>query len=81
MMIEESVRKLISFCSDQEYKGYDPFDGLNSKLFKYSGLSKFYFFRLFWVQLFKRNPVNIRRLVGIDKEYNSKGLGLFLSSY
>ena len=44
-------------------------------------LGKSRFFRLAWIQLFKRNPVNFRKLVGVKKDYNPKGLGLFLIGY
>ena len=37
--------------------------------------------RLAWIQLFKRNPVNLRKLFLIPKEYNPKGIALFLSGY
>lgn len=37
--------------------------------------------RLAWIQMFKRNPINLRRIFGIPKGENSKGLGLFLTGY
>jgi rhamnogalacturonyl hydrolase YesR len=36
---------------------------------------------LAWIQFFKRNPLNIRTLVGVKKDFNPKGLGLFLIGY
>jgi rhamnogalacturonyl hydrolase YesR len=36
---------------------------------------------LIWIQAFKKNPVNLRNLFLIRKDYNPKGLGLFLASY
>ena len=33
-----------------------------------------------WGQ-FKRNPINFRKIVGVAKEYNSKGIGLFITGY
>ncbi len=32
-------------------------------------------------QIQKRNPINIRPLLGIKKDYNPKGMGLFLKAY
>lgn len=77
-----SFKKLKKFCETESFKGYDPYDGLNSKLFKsIPFISKNRIARLVWIQFFKRFPFNLRPFVGIKKEYNSKGLGLFLSGY
>jgi rhamnogalacturonyl hydrolase YesR len=37
--------------------------------------------RLIWIQAFKRSPINLRPLFLIKKEYNPKGLALFLTGY
>ncbi len=80
--ILNSFSSLQQYVSEQNYKGYDPYDGLNSKLFKTLPLiSDNRFFRLAWIQVFKRLPFNVRPLVGIQKDYNPKGLGLFLNGY
>lgn len=82
MLANDSLQKLIAYCEKEEYKGYDPYDGLNSKLFqRLPVIPKKRFPRLAWIQLFKRLPVNLRPLVGIGKEYNPKGLALFLTGY
>lgn len=69
------------YCKREHHKGWDPYDGLNSKLFKRTFLHRFRFFRLLWIQLFKISPVNLRRLFLVPKQYNAKGLGLFLTGY
>ena len=79
--MNKSLDALLNYCKSQGFKGWDPYDGLNSKLFKGLGLNKVAFFRLAWIQLFKRNPINLRRLFFIPKGYNPKGIGLFLSAY
>ncbi len=77
-----SFKRLAAYCEGEQFKGYDPYDGLNSKLFqRIPLLPKSRITRLAWIQLFKRSPVNLRKLVGIKKEYNPKALGLFLASY
>lgn len=77
-----SFGQLEAFCSQEEYKGYDPYDSLNSRLFQAVPLlSKSRFAKLAWTQFFKRAPLNLRPLVGVPKEYNPKALGLFLTSY
>ncbi len=80
--IQNAFKKLTEYCENEEYKGYDPFDGLNSTLFhSIPFISDNSFARLFWIQAFKRLPLNLRHLTGIRKEYNPKALGLFLSGY
>ena len=80
--IENSFIKLSDWCEREGYKGYDPYDGLNSTLFKsIPVISRNKLFRLAWIQAFKRSPLNLRPLTGVTKEYNPKALGLFLSGY
>src|SRR5665647_2223365 len=79
---KEGYLKLADYCQKESFKGYDPFDGLNSRLFViFPFLKKSSLFKLAWIQFFKRCPVNFRKIAGIKKEYNPKGLGLFLSGY
>lgn len=79
--IINSFNKLKNYCEAEDFKGWDPYDGLNSKVFKFFHMDKVQFFRLAWIQLFKRNPLNLRSLMLVPKEYNPKGLGLFLTGY
>ena len=79
---QRSFKELTAFCEAEEFKGYDPYDGLNSRLFqKMPFIPKSRFMRLVWIQFFKRSPINFRKMVGVKKEYNPKALGLFLSGY
>ncbi len=78
----DSFKKLKSYCEKEDYKGWDPYDGLNSKVFKALPYFKnSAFWRLCMIQAFKRNPINLRRLFLIPKDYNAKGIGLFLQGY
>jgi rhamnogalacturonyl hydrolase YesR len=79
--LHNSLSELQSYCERQGFIGWDPYDGLNSRVFKLLSLNKFALFRLIWIQLFKRNPINLRRLLFVPKGYNPKGIGLFLSAY
>lgn len=78
----ESFQKLKTYCEAEQFKGWDPYDGLNSKVFqalpffKNSSLC-----RLVVIQGFKRCPINLRQLAMVPKEYNAKGIGLFLQGY
>lgn len=80
-MIQNAFKNLIDHCEKENYKGWDPYDGLNSWVIQKTPLGKSRFFRLAWIQLFKRNPINLRPLFRIKKDYNPKGLGLFLIGY
>lgn len=77
-----SFKKLKLYCEAEGFKGWDPYDGLNSKVFqtlpwlKHSALC-----RLVMIQGFKRSPWNLRRIAMVPKEHNAKGIGLFLQGY
>ena len=74
--------KLRVTCEKADFRGYDPFDGLNSTFFQaLPGIRNSRACRLAWVQFFKQNIINLRPLLGVRKDYNPKGLGLFLSAY
>ena len=78
----ESFIQLKQYCEQEHYKGWDPFDGLNSKVFQALPLlKKSAFCREVVIQGFKRNPINLRRIAMVPKEYNAKGIGLFLQGY
>lgn len=80
--INSIFRLLKQYIEKESFKGYDPFDGLNSAFFQAIPLIRDNSFcRLAWLQLFKRSPINLRLLFGVKKGYNLKGLGLFLSGY
>lgn len=78
----DSFLALKKYCEKEHFKGWDPYDGLNSRLFQAMPLLKrFALCRLLVIQGFKRMPVNMRRLALVPKEYNAKGIGLFISGY
>jgi rhamnogalacturonyl hydrolase YesR len=80
--VKDSLHRLEKYCRSHEYKGWDPYDGLNSRVFKtLPVLKEIDVVRLAWIQLFKRNPVNLRRLLLVPKGYNPKGIALMLSGY
>ena len=80
--ILDSFYRLRAYCEKEEFKGWDPYDGLNSKVFQaIPFLKKFAICRLVMIQGFKRLPFNLRKIALVPKEYNAKGIGLFLSGY
>lgn len=80
--IYASFAALRSWCEAERFKGWDPYDGLNSKIFQILPFfRKSALCRLIMIQGFKRCPVNLRRIALVPKEYNAKGIGLFLQGY
>lgn len=73
---------LKKYSEKEHFKGWDPYDGLNSRIFQIIPFfKKSAVCRLIIIQGFKRCPINLRRLAMVPKEYNAKGIGLFLSGY
>lgn len=76
--LKRSLRYLRDYCEKRQYKGYDPYDVLMSKV-PFEKLGKWP--PILAIQLFKRNPLNFRPLIGVPKSINPKALGLFLKGY
>ena len=78
----DSFSRLRAYCEAENYMGWDPYDGLNSKVFQAMPLlKKSALCRLAVIQGFKRCPVNLRSLAFVPKERNAKWTGLFLQGY
>ncbi len=75
--LEKIYERLYAYCSEQDFAGHDPFDGLNSRLFQWMPLKYFATARLAWLQIVKRSPINLRPVLRIRKGVNAKGLALF----
>lgn len=78
---KNSFQKLKSYCEAEGFKGWDPYDGMNSKIFQALPLKHWDLARLAWIQGFKRSPINFRKLFLVPKQHNSKGVALFLLGY
>lgn len=78
----KSFQSLRKYCEAEKFKGWDPYDGLNSKVFQaLPFFKKSAICRLIMIQGFKRSPLNLRRIMLVPKGYNAKGIGLFLQGY
>jgi hypothetical protein len=77
-MINKSFNELLQYCATGKYKGYDPYDTLNSPLLNHLPGK---IIPSVFIQIQKRIPVNLRPLLGIRKEINPKAIGLFLKTY
>ena len=80
--VVSAFNKLKVYCEKENFKGWDPYDGLNSKLFQALPVfPKSKFARLALIQFFKRSFINFRRITAVKKGLNPKGLALFISGY
>lgn len=69
---------VLAWLRAHDFAGYDPFDGLESKVFASTPFARSSVARLAWLQLFKRLPINLRRLFRVPETVNPKTLGLVL---
>ena len=73
-----AIKKLVNYIEKQNFKGYDPYDTLNS-WFPFQRLGKW--LAVLAIQFQKRNPINIRLLLGVKKFNSTKGMGLLLKAF
>ncbi len=78
--IADACARLRGWIEAEGFRGWDPYDGLNSPLLKAATLG-LKWPRIAAIQAVKRSSVNLRPLLGVRKGYNPKGLGLFLWGY
>jgi hypothetical protein len=78
-MLLKSLNALAANVETKKYRGYEPFDGLNSflrPLMFHNWLAE----RLL-IQVVLRSPVNIRPLIGIRRGTATKGMGFMARGY
>jgi len=81
-VVLKSFLKLEQYCAREQFSGWDPYDGLSSKVFNaIPFLPNQHLPKLMWIQLIKKMPVNMRPILKIEKGINPKGLALFISGY
>lgn len=78
--IAEIILKHYDYLKKTNFQGWDVLDGLNSRLFQKLPFHHNKYFRLAWIQFFRRSPINFRRLCQVPKGDNPKALALFISS-
>lgn len=71
--LREVWQKLHEYGTARGWRGYDPYDGLNSPLAR---VLPGKLARQAWTQLHRRSPINLRRLCGIEPTLNAKTLAL-----
>jgi len=78
--IRQTIIMLQNYCRRNNWAGDDPFDGLNSRIFRAMPSLHNRIFRLILIQGMKRSPMNFRRHLLVPKGENPKGLAVFLSA-
>lgn len=73
------MQRLLCYCQKENWKGFDPYDGLKCPWLKFLPPGG-KLLRILLIQFCKRSFLNFRKLLLIKKEYNPKALGLFLSA-
>ncbi|HEU4930877.1 MAG TPA: hypothetical protein VFT48_02305 [Pyrinomonadaceae bacterium] len=76
-LFQTAYDELYSWCRQHDFAGHDPFDALNSRLFKATPLAQSRNARFIWTQLVKRSPADVRALARVPAERNAKGIALF----
>jgi len=75
-----SIRNLSRWLEENDYRGYDTFDGLNARFVRpFTFETKI--LRTVLLQGVRRVPLNIRPLLGVKKEYSSKAMGFLARGF
>ena len=80
-MLKGPLEGLLSYCRKNNWSGFDPYDGLNSRLYQATPLKKSKICRLALIQILKRLPINLRPMLLVPKEQNPKAIALFLTAF
>lgn len=78
--IHESILRLFGWLEENDYRGYDTFDGLSAKFVRPLTLEN-KFLQIALQQGVRRFPLNLRPLLGVDKGYSSKGMGFLARGF
>ena len=71
--------EILRFWAKRDFKGWDPYDMLNSKVIKSAVPQKSHFFLWVLIQVGKVLPINLRRMLFVPKTHNAKGIALFIT--
>jgi len=78
--IFESIERLSHWLEENDYRGYDTFDGLSAPLLRPLTFDNKYL-RIVLQQSVRRFPLNLRPMLGIHKEHSSKGMGFLARGF
>src|SRR6266849_5417499 len=78
--LKESISRLSAWLEQNDYQGYDTFDGLNAKFLRPFTFNN-NFLRTVLQQGIRRFPINLRPLVGVQKAHSTKGMGFLARGF
>src|SRR5882757_4871977 len=78
-LIEDSLIRVEQWVQEQNYRGYEPFDGLSS-WFRPLTFGTLLGDRLL-LQLIRQCPINLRPIMGVPRKDSTKGRGYMASGY
>jgi hypothetical protein len=78
--VEHAVDAIRRWGEERDWRGYDPYDALNSPFSRYLTLGTPFGERAL-TQIVKRSPINLRPLLRVERGYDAKALGLVASGY
>lgn len=78
---EFPLAELMDYCRTNNWAGFDPYDALNSRIFLATPFNKSRICRIAITQIFKRLPVNLRKIFLVPKHQNPKSIALFLTAF
>ena len=78
--IYDSIERLSRWLEENDYRGYDTFDGLNARVLRRLTFET-KLLRITLQQAIRRFPVNLRPVLGIKKERSSKGMGFLARGF
>jgi hypothetical protein len=79
-LIYESIGRLSRWLEENDYRGYDTFDGLSARFLRPLTFET-KLLRILLQQSVRRFPVNLRPVLGIAKEHSSKGMGFLARGF
>ena len=71
--------EILRYWAKRDFKGWDPYDMLNSRVVKAIVPENSHFLLWVSIQLGKVLPINLRRILLVPKTHNAKGVALFIS--
>ncbi|MBI3475572.1 MAG: hypothetical protein HY010_07550 [Acidobacteria bacterium] len=78
--IFESICRLSDWLERNDYRGYDTFDGLNARYVRPLAFNN-KFLNTVLQQGVRRFPLNLRPLLGVRKDYSTKGMGFLARGF
>ena len=78
--IHESILRLFGWLEENDYRGYDTFDGLSARFARPLTFENKYLLTVLQ-QGVRRFPLNLRPLLGVEKGHSTKGMGFLARGF